>query len=312
MYTIYKQCTTNQTCHNTALGPKVSQIYSIIVCCMSEISKTTANKQQYVAPDTTNLMASVKKVAITICPRSLMITGYGDGGNVLAVRYSDYNNVHSDWIIDFFEHQFLNEPLLSDPNKIIAAFIGTEKNIVVPAALYNTETAQQWLAATHYIENDDVVTTHPLGSNKAHYIYAWPLMIKDLLKRYFPKAKAYPLAAYQFTKNNSTNATIHCCISSQEAFITILAPGGSLLWHEVVKYGLAEDIAYRIHAGCKQHNISNYTVRCTALSPELVFILHKLSPYFEQMLVGESQSYLNASGWDSSLFLSKQIYQCVS
>lgn len=278
---------------------------------MSEILKTSTNKQQYASPDTGNLMTAVKKVLVTICPRSLTLSGIGDNGAVLAVRYSDYNNVPTDWIIDFFEHQFLNEPLLTDANKVVAAFIGTEKNIVVPSSLYNAETAETWLKKVHFVENDDIVTVHPLGNDKAQYVYAWPLMIKDLLKRYFPKAKTYPLAAYQFTKKQSSNPIVECCISTQEAFITIHNTKGQLVWHEVSGYGLAEDLAYRILAACKQHNIDNYTLRCTALSSELVLVLHKLSQYFENLQVGDSQSYMNASGWEAPIYLSKQLYQCV-
>lgn len=278
---------------------------------MSDILKTTANKQQYASPDTGNLMAGVKKVLITICPHSLAVSGIGDNGAILAVRYSDYNNISTDWIIDFFEHQFLNEPLLNDANKVIAAFIGTEKNIVVPSSLYNAEAAEEWLNKVHLVENDDIVTSYPLGNDKAQYVYAWPLMIKDLLKRYFPKAKTYPLAAYQFSKPQGNNAIVDCCISTQEAFITIRNERGQLVWHEVSRYGLAEDIAYRILAACKQHNITNYIIRSTTLSSELVIVLHRLSQYFEKMQVGDKQSYMNASGWDAPIYLSKQLYQCV-
>jgi hypothetical protein len=278
---------------------------------MSEILKTTANKQQYASPEAANLMASVKKVVVTICPRSLLVSGLGDNGAVLTMRYSDYTNVSTDWIIDFFEHQFLNEPLLNDPNKITAAFIGTEKNIVIPAALYNAETAEEWLSKVHYVENDDVVTNHPLGNDKAQYVYAWPLMIKDLLKRYFPKAKTYPLAAYQFAKNQGNKAIVECCISAQEAFITIHTAKGQLVWHEVTKYNIAEDIAYRINTICKQNKIADYTVRTATLNSELVIVLHKLSHYFEHMQVGDSQSYMNTSGWEACSYLSKQLYQCV-
>ncbi|RYE23483.1 MAG: DUF3822 family protein [Sphingobacteriales bacterium] len=278
---------------------------------MSEILKTTANKQQYASPDAGNLMASVKKVVVTICPRSLLVSGYGDSGEVLAMRYADYNNVPTDWIIDFFEHQFLNEPLLNDPNRVTAAFIGSEKAMVIPAALHNAETAEQWLSKVQFVENDDVVTSQPLGNDKAQYVFAWPLMIKDLLKRYFPKAKAYPLAQYQFSKNNSKTATVDCCITAQEAFITVHSAKGTLLWHEVSKYGLAEDIAYRVQSICTQQHLVDYTVRGTSLNSELVIVLHKMSPYFERLQVGDSQSYLNSSGWDACSYLSKQLYQCV-
>jgi hypothetical protein len=274
-----------------------------------EIIKAAVNKQQYAGPETGNLMASVKKVAIVLGAHSLMSIGYGDKGEVLAIRYCDYNNLSADWISDFYEHQFITEPLLAEEGKVTTAFISTERTLIVPANLYNAEVAAAWLSKMYLVENDDVVSEYKLENDQAQLVYAWPQMIQDLVKRYFPNAIVLPLNAAQLNKSAKDSGGVQCIVSLREAAIT-LYNAGKLLWSETMRYATAEDIAYRIQHLCITNGLDAPEVRCTCTSSELMLVVSKLTQYFPNLNTGDGQAIHAA--WEAPVSLSRQLYKCVS
>ena len=275
-----------------------------------EIIKTAVNKQQYAGPETGNLMVSVKKVAIVLGARSLMSIGYGEKGEVLAIRYCDYNNVSADWISDFYEHQFITEPLLAEEEKVTKAFVSTERTLIVPANLYNTEAAAKWVAKMHLVENDDVISDYKLDSDQAHLVYVWPQMIQDLVKRYFPNAIAIPLNAAQLNKSAKDSIDVQCIVGLKEATITIYN-GSKLLWSETSQYATAEDIAYRIQHLCSANDINTPDVRCTCTSSELMLVISKLTQYFPDLSISDGSSNATNAAWEAPVSLSRQLYKCV-
>lgn len=276
---------------------------------MTEIIKTAVNKQQYAGPETGNLMASVKKIILVIGPRSLMAVGYGDSGTVLGIRYTDYNNVPGDWISDFYEHQFITEPMLSDGDKITSVFISTDRTMLVPSVLYNTDAATKWIGKTQLVEADDIVSAWQADSDKAQVVYVWPQMIQDLLKRYFPKTKVLPLNAVQLGKTGKKVNQVKCIIGAQLANIAIYVEG-KLACCETIPYTAAEDIAYRIQHVLRAHGLDTAEVIAMATGTELVLVIGRLAQYFPELTVGNEANYMTQNSWEAALALSRQLYTC--
>ena len=159
---------------------------------MSTITNSTLNEQVYKVHTGENLISQVARVNIVLMPRAVTVAGFSERGDLLMIRYNDYKKSLPQWIIDFFEHQFLNDELLSAPHKVTSVFIASDKGILVPDVLYKSAEAEKWLRTLYYVESNEVVSEFHLREDKAHYIYAWPSAIKSLVSRYFTKAKPLP------------------------------------------------------------------------------------------------------------------------
>ncbi len=156
---------------------------------MSEVINNNLNQQVYTIHNSDALLNQVDKVFCVLLPRGVLIAGFSDRGDLLMIRYSDYKPDLPIWILDFFEHQFINEPLLTDSTKVTAVFIASDKSYIVPDTLYSEETAQEWLKKLYYIEINETIATYPLRDDKAVFVYAWASAIESLVNRYFTKAK---------------------------------------------------------------------------------------------------------------------------
>jgi hypothetical protein len=280
---------------------------------MSEVINKNLNQQVYTIHNSGALLNQVDKVVCVLMPRGLLIAGYGDNGGLLMVRYSDYKNDLPIWILDFFEHQFLNEPALADTSKVASVFIAADKSYIVPDVLYNEETAQQWMRKLHFIEINETIISYPLRDDKAMFLYAWPSAIESLVYRYFTKAKFFPLAAYQLHKPKVNNATLICCITA-DAVIATLYDNKTLYWHQYFHYTNAEDIAYQVKLLCSQNEIDSDTLQmhCTVASRNLGAIVSDLTQYFPDLKNGldNVNGGENEKNWGSTLYLLQQLYTC--
>ncbi len=179
---------------------------------MPEGTSHRTNQQVYNVHGGDTLAGQVDRVICVLLPRALIVAGFSDRGDLLMIRYSDYKKSLPAWILDFFEHQFIDEPLLSQPAKVNSVFIASDKSFLVPEVLYNEATAEKWMKKIHFVEGNEVVSTYQLREDRANYLYSWPAAIKSLITRYFPKSKTYPFASYQFYrpyKSDCSRAMLH-------------------------------------------------------------------------------------------------------
>ena len=278
---------------------------------MIEVSNNTSGRQAYNLHTGDSLLSQVNRVICILMPRALALAGFSDKGDLLMIRYNDYKKNLPPWILDFFEHQFINEPLLAAPHKITAAYIASDKCMLVPDVLYNSEAAEKWMRQLQFVEGNEIITPHHLADDKAQYLYAWPAAIKSLLTRYFAKCKEFPFASYQFYKPAKIEYALLCAVTPDFAYAT-LYKNGSLQWHQGFEYQNSEDIAFKIQMLCKQNDIDpvKLNLQCTGVAKSMNGIVQGLSQYFPQLKDGTGNVSSNDASWVSSISLFQQLYAC--
>jgi len=278
---------------------------------MSEVTNSRLNQQVYNAGGGDITPNQVAKVICALLPRGILIGGFGEKGDLLTVRYNDYKKDLNTWILDFYEFQFINEPLLAKPERVVAVFVGGDKNIIIPGALYENAAAETWLKKIHYVESIELIAGYNLPEDSAKYVYAWPSTIKSLIIRYFTNARVFPLAAYQFHKTQQQGYNIHCCVTTDQVYATLYRDG-ELQWHQVFNYETGEDIAYHIKLLCKQSRIDAKDVKvyCTLFGKVPAYAVDQLSQYIT--LEREKNDLINTSekNWIGSISLLQRLYQC--
>jgi hypothetical protein len=278
---------------------------------MIEASNSAGTRQAYNLHNGDSLLSQVTRVVCVIMPRALAIAGFSDRGELLTIRYNDYKQNLPPWILDFFEHQFINEPLLSAPHKITAAYIAGDKSMIVPDVLYNSESAEKWMRQLQFVEGNEIITPYHLADDKAQYLYAWPAAMKSLISRYFAKAQELPFAAYQFYKPVKGEYNMLCSITPEFAYAT-LYHNRALLWHQAFEYQNAEDIAFKLQLLCQQNDIeySKVDVQGTGVAKSLNNTVQAISQYFPQLKDGSGTVTTNDAAWTNAIYLFQQLYAC--
>lgn len=277
---------------------------------MSEVNKNAINYHSYDAYQDENLISQVARVVCTLLPKGLLVAGYNEHGDLQMVRYGDYSNAVAPWMLDFYEHRFLGEPLLQQPEKVIAFFICSDKYLLVPEELYEEHAAARWLRQIFFIEGNEMISAYPLEDDQVRYLYAWPAAVKSLIGRYFPDAKILPFAAYQFYKPYRTGHHLQCAITPESVYAT-LYHNRALQWHQVFAFTNGEDIAYHIHLLFKQWKVKaadadlNYSGIYRGMNP----VLNEMSQYFESMHDVEA-AISSGHQWVHTIKLLQQLYSC--
>ncbi len=278
---------------------------------MSQVTNSTLNEQIYKVHTGNDLINSVARINIILMPRAICIAGFSDRGDLLMVKYNDYKRDLPPWIIDFYEHQFLNEEMLGAPHKVTSVFVAGEKNLVVPEVLHKQQEADKWLRQIHFVEANEVVNQHHLREDKAFYIYAWPSAMKSLINRYFTKAKTLPFATYQFYKPFKAECALQCSLTNGVVYAT-LYKDRELTWHQAFDFSTAEDVAYQVKHAANQFDIdtSNMVFQCTTVCKSLATNITTLLQFFPGLKDGTGNVVSNDRSWVSTIYLLQQLYAC--
>lgn len=278
---------------------------------MSEITNSPLNEQIYKLHTGDNLLTQVARVNIILMPRGLCVAGFSDRGDLLMIKNNEYKKALPQWIIDFFEHQFLNDQALATPHKVSSVFVATEKAMLAPEVLYKPGEAESWLKKLHYIESNEIINTHHLREDKAYYLYAWPSAIKNLINRYFTKAKILPFATYQFYKPFKAECSMQLSLTTDKAFAT-LYKDRELHWHQVFNYKSTEDIVYQVKHVCQQFEINSQemALQCTVANKNLGNHVTDMLQFFPGLKDGTGTVVTNDRSWVSNIYLIQQLYAC--
>lgn len=274
---------------------------------MPDIINSNIEKQVYAADKKGNLLQQVDKVFVCISGHSMHVAGFSSSGEVLTIRCHPYDEKP-----DFFERNITNEPLLTHTGKVSHIFVTSVKQLIVPKNIYRTEAAAEWLNNLHFIGKDEVVHEFPLRDDKAQYLYAVPLSTRDLLIRYFPKAKIVPFAAHQFNKSYKTAQVLQCSFTAAEAYLT-LYKDRKLHWHKVCEYTNVEDIAYQVKLLCSQQDLNEeqLAIICAADTNILTRRIHDLFSYLPNLKIGTGRIDAEEGPWKAPVYLFQQLYSCV-
>jgi hypothetical protein len=274
---------------------------------MPDIINSNIDKQVYAADKKGNLLSQVDKVFVCLSGNSMHVAGFSSSGEVLTIRCHPF-----DGRPDFFERNFTNEPLLTHTGKVSHIFLTAPKQLLVPKAIYKEDAAAQWLNDLHFVGKDEVVHEYPLREDKAQYLFAVQLTARDILIRYFPKARIMPFAAHQFNKNYKTSQILQCTFTEYEVYLT-LYKDRKLHWHKVHEYRTIEDVAYQIKLLCRQQDLDQeqLAIICAADTNMLTRRIHDLFSYFPNLKIGTGKMDVPDGPWKAPVYLFQQLYSCV-
>lgn len=294
------------------LGISVANLFYNCVLSMLTTAIDTNKEELYRMNTAENLLDSVSDVNMIVMPRGLCLTGYSQNGEVLMVDYEDHPDDLQPWINDFYEHHFLNRPLLTSEKNIGHIFIATEKSMIVPAELYDKQEAEEWLRTIHFIEADEEIEAYQLKGEDAWYVYAYPTEVKGIINRYYGDAEVHPLATYQLC-NEEDSDVAYCCLMEKEALVTIYV-GGKLHGHKMMPYNSAEDIAYHLLQAAKDLGADAHqmTVYGTAVSGSMAAMIPALQQYIPDVRDGSAEVTTNDPAWAGTIHLLKLLHTCVS
>ena len=267
-------------------------------------------EQVYNAQEDPSILAKVTIVTVVLVQRGILVAGFNAAKELLTLHFTGYNKSKPIWEINFFEHIFFQEPLLAARDKVKGVFFCSNKNMVVPEALYDEAEAKKWLQHIHFIERKDVIESYLIEEDKSQYMLAMPVEITELVKINFKKVTTLPLPVYHFNNASKQSLYMQCFITSEQVCAT-LHNYSQLLWHRVFDYTTAEDIAFEIRQLCMENNISpsKISLRCNTISAAEYDVVNELSQYFPGLRAGNGRSL--SSRWDGAIYLSQQLMSCV-
>jgi hypothetical protein len=281
---------------------------------MAELSNHTITNLYFNAHEGPTLIAQVEKVILLIFPRGLLVAGFNASGDLLMINYTAHNDSMPTWILDFYEHSFIDNKLLQAPEKIAGVFIATEKYLIIPDELFSEGHAEDWLKKIFFVESGETTDRFRLHEDKAHYLFAYSTAIKNLATRYFHVAPVLPLACYQFHKPYKMDAILQCCITPDQVIAT-LYKNQHLTWHQNFAYSTAEDIAYQIGLMSKQYRLDsqNMDFHVSVVHKELNNVVLDLTQYYPKLKYGNDGDNIGHSKeWNMTSNLLQQLISCVS
>ncbi len=274
------------------------------------MSAATTYEQIYNVHEDETLSHRVALVIGVLVPRGLYLAGFSITKELLTIHFMGYSTSKPVWELDFFEQLFASEPLLAVREKVKGIFVSSAKNLIVPDELYDETAAASWLHQLHYVEQQEVIATHPLENDKATYLQAVPTNINELIKINFKKAVVLPLCDYHFAAPQVQSLHMQCCLSNEQVTAT-LHNYSQLLWHRVFDYNTAEDIAYALKLMCKENYIdpAKLNITCNCLSGAEYDIINELTQYFAHLKAGNGLTI--HTRWEPAISLANQLLGCV-
>jgi hypothetical protein len=274
------------------------------------MSLPTTYEQIYNVREDEMLSSRVALVISVLLPRGLMIAGFSITKELQTIHYAGYSNTKPVWELDFFEQLFATEPLLTVREKVKGIFVSSHKNLIVPDELYTEVAATDWLRKLHYVEQQDVVTAYTLENDKATYLHAVPTYINELIKINFRKAVVLPLSDYHFAVRQVQSLHMQCCLSNEQITAT-LHNYSQLLWHQIIDYSTAEDIAYALKLLCKENYIdpAKLNITCNCVSGAEYDVVNELTQYFPNLKAGNGLTI--HARWEPAISLANQLLACV-
>lgn len=280
---------------------------------MSEILNSSINYHVYNVHEGSSLQHQIERVVCVLMPRGFAFAGFSSHGDLLTMRYGDYDAELPPWILDFYEHHFIDEPMLTDPLNVVATFIASDKYLIAPDYVYNEIETAEWLKKLFFVEANEEILVHPLRDDKAKYLYTIPTTVKNLIGRYFTGSKILPLTAYQFYKPYKADTHIQAVITPEQVFATMYK-NRELQWHQAFPYEVGEDIAYHLHLLCKEKkiNVEQMELKCTVAYRGLNPVMNDMAQYFPNIKDGDANVVSSNEQWTPSINLMQHLLSCVS
>lgn len=276
-------------------------------------NQIASGHQVYSAHTGTSLLSEVAYSICVLFPRALVTAGFHEKGHALMVRCSEYDASGHEWNASFFEHEFINDPLLGGPQPVKAVFTAPEAFLLTPDVLFDPARAEEWLQKIFFREHDLTIEHHAISAAQAHTSYYLPLKVRELIRQYFREASLLPVAATHFCNLSTSGNQLQCTIAPGNALAT-LHHKGQLLWCQEFAWANVEDIAYQLKTALQQHRVAEGTTQmdCCTAGTSVNAVAEALCAYFPGMSRHHDSIITHDSQWSSTLYFLLQLRSCVS
>ncbi|XZF13850.1 DUF3822 family protein [Chitinophagaceae bacterium MMS25-I14] len=279
---------------------------------MHSTTNSSIKHSIYKAHESDTLMSEVTRVVCILMPRASLIAGLNTENEVCIIRSHSYGNTYEAWHQDFFATMLTKDPLLGDLSILPSVFIAAEKQIIVPAALYDQQEAGNWLTSQFFVSPDELIHHCDAPADNAFIVYAQPAMADKLVKTYFNHAALLPVNIYQHCGTPAGDA-VQCLITENEVFAS-LRRKGKLTWHQAFSYTNAEEIVYQLGLMCKQYNIKlvDLNLQCAATETSCMAIIQELATFFPHLRYDHVVTDAADKDWAPVIYLVQQLNACAS
>lgn len=279
---------------------------------MSQTTNNHVQQSQYAASRAQVSGGSISRVLCLLEPKAILVAGLNAQGEVFSAR--SYTNDGPAWEIDFFTSICRNELLLRDIKMVKAVFVATQKQLLVPDALYQQEQAATMLRHCFHIAQDETIFTADANPDKAKILYALPNDLSAMIQEVFGKAPVIPVTADLGCKTDKTVSFHADCLLTQDKAFASLRINGQLHWHQVFDFANAEDIAYQLAAACRQNKVAIADLHIHSMSTHesLITVITELETYYPKIKYSGSNMVTEERQWLPVLYLLQQMNLCAS
>lgn len=276
---------------------------------MASVNKQNNYEQVYNVSEDPAVLSQATLSLCVIMPRGVWVAAYNGKSELVSIHYTGYSKRKPVWQTEFYEQLFATEPLLAKKDQVAGVFLCTEKNMIVPDALYDAEEAKNWLARLHMVEPGEMVQAFALPEEKTQYVLAVPVNIIELIKINFKRAKTLPFAYYQLNGHADDGLHAYCCVTPEQVCISVYNDQ-KLQWHRIADFSVNESLAFNIKHYCREHGIDDAAmqVHCTVATAVEYDTMNGLSHHYPTVWgKGEKPK----SRWVPAISLANQLLSCV-
>ena len=244
-------------------------------------------------------LTNIETIQLVLWEKGLCIAGFDAEGNVLTTKVYNANN----WNIGTAESIFINEPLVAGHQHITHIWIAEERNLIVPAILFEPDAASLWLKQLHLVEEGETIL-HSKIERTLGAVVSFPVANRliDMLYKYFGEGRISALSSALLCQEAATTGdALDITILDQTALFSIYQ-NGKLLNHQVIDDFDSNNLVYTIASistdnGMEQEQLKvNLSGLCITESLAL-----ELKSFFPKISVPGSEQF------SSFTFLSKLI-----
>jgi hypothetical protein len=186
-------------------------------------------------------------------------------------------------------------------------WIAEERNLTIPAHLYNAAAAEEWLRKFHFIETGETVHSTTISQHlQATVVYPLADKLQVLIRKYFAEGKTDAISGMLLCQESPVaQDTADITFLDKKVVLTIRS-GSKLLNHQIAETGDINNLVYKIAAICREFGLKQDELRVSlsglCITEETIT---ELRSFFPKMNVPGSEQF-------SSFTLLSKLISCAS
>ncbi len=250
-------------------------------------------------------LTNIHTLHLILWNKGLCIAGYDIERTVLSIKVFAFEKT---WDTEQIETIFINEPLVAGPQPVTHIWIADERNFLIPDALFDQETAAEWLQQFHFVEAAESILYSIIQKPEPAQA-AFPVNNKlgAIFNKYFQEAEINAITAPALQPAVTTDRKYYAdiiCLS--KTLILTIFHESNLVNHQVTTFDSAEDIVFKIGAAtaATAPAAGDIAIHLSGYTPGITDIGVELHRYFPQALIPGSEA-------DASFLFLNRLLSCV-